>query len=73
MAGDDTALFVLAEVLSLLNYDALSWLNYLLVPANATQLLGGLSDFMQHLIESEVAVRWRLRSVNDERFGIEHY
>ena len=54
MAGDDTALFVLAEVLSLLNTTP-SLVDYLLVPANATQLLGGLSDFMQHSIESEVA------------------
>ena len=54
-ADDGTAMDVLAEVLALLNSTS-SLVNHLLIPANATQLLGGLSEFMQHSIESEVAV-----------------
>jgi hypothetical protein len=54
-ADDGTAMDVLAEVLALLNSTP-SLVNHLLVPANAIQLRGGLSEFMQHSIESEVAV-----------------
>ncbi|MDP6158914.1 MAG: hypothetical protein QF534_08745 [Phycisphaerales bacterium] len=53
-AADDDALAILNNVLALLNATP-TLVDYLLVPDHATQLLGGLSDYFQHTIESEVA------------------
>jgi len=53
-ASDQDVPSLLDSVLALLNTTP-ELVDYLLDPAHATQLLGDLSDYLQHTIESEVA------------------